>query len=138
MEREMKLIVCNIAVASSHALNYLEEWTGNLTSEAGERIEKSSMSYVFPSFFKNWSSVYTNREVHNNRGNIFCAITRFLNLWLRCHWTIYNSVSTLWTSFMARRQRYVALFILVLQFHFIISPCKRYNNDSIEMYHYLL
>ena len=24
-EREMKLIVCNIAVASSHALNYLEE-----------------------------------------------------------------------------------------------------------------
>lgn len=51
-EREMKLIVCNIAVASSHALNYLEEWTGNLTSEAGERIEKNSMSYVFPSFLR--------------------------------------------------------------------------------------
>ena len=47
---EMKLIVCNIAVASSHALNYLEEWTGNLTSE-GERIEKNSMSSLPQNFF---------------------------------------------------------------------------------------
>ena len=91
---EMKLIVCNIAVASSHALNYLEEWTGNLTSE-GERIEKNSMSSLPQNL--GIDRPYTRIEksiITKRRGsNIFCAIIRFLNLWLRCHWTIYNYFS---------------------------------------------